>query len=238
MKMLSIDPLLLPDYNLARSYDDRGTLFAGDTQTTIEGKTFDYGDNEISCRVTKAQITLSSHAGTHADRPLHFHPRPEFEDFPPESYQGPAIILNVSKALGSGVAVTAAMLRQALAEISQMATESTQRVLVRTNTEENYASESQSMFPHFSPDIENFLREHQCKLLGIDTPSVDHPTEKHLMDAVHGVLYRQRTAVLENLNVSGRSSGEGIMVTVFDEARSFPDAKGISALYFFPSQQS
>lgn len=223
MTMLSIDPLKLQDYNIARSYDDRGTLFAGDTQTTIERKTFDYGGEEISCRVTRAHITLSSHAGTHADRPSHFHPRPEFDEFPQESYRGPAIILNVSNALNGSVAVTAAMLREALTKMPRTHTESIQRVLVRTNPEDKYETEPRLLFPHFSPDIEGFLHEHQCKLLAIDTPSVDHPTEKHLMDAVHGVLYRQRTAVLENLNLSGRVSEEGIIVTVFDEARSFSD---------------
>lgn len=238
MTVLSIDPLRLQDYNLARLYDDRGTLVAADTQTTIEGNTFDYGGEKTSCRVTKAQITLSSHAGTHADRPSHFHPKPEFDEFPLECYRGPAIILNVSKALSGRVAVTAAMLQEALMETPRTSTESIQRVLVRTNPDDNYATEPQPMFSHFSPDIEDFLREHQCKLLGIDTASVDHPTEKHLIDAVHGVLYQQRIAILENLNLSGRLSEEGIMVTVFDEARSFPDAKGISALYFFPLLQS
>ena len=65
---------------------------------------------------------------------------------------------------------------------------------------------------------------------------VDHPEEKCLCGAVHGLLYDARAAIVENVALGRLGTQKGEVVTMFDPARIYADARGIAQMYFFPTE--
>jgi hypothetical protein len=60
-----------------------------------------------------------------------------------------------------------------------------------------------SDFAHFDVAGAEYLAQEATQLLlvGLDTPSVDHPTQSPICHGAHGALYSRRIAILENLNL-------------------------------------
>ena len=219
------------------------------------------------CRLVARVLTLSnSHAGTHADTPRHFHVNDGELDFPADCYTGACHVVDLSPflcAAGSGPrAITTEILRAA-AERGRFQWKDVWRALFITR---DYDAEKKRSpigtldewddnFAHFDPKAADYLAAEASQLLlvGLDTPSMDHPTQSPICHGAHGALYRHKIALLENLNLDGvqlliRASAAaasaatnlspahvvGTMMTVFIPAQSFPDAKGC-AVVFFPS---
>ncbi len=234
----------LTEHRIDRSPADMGTLFPGDTRSvhSVDPQQF---SGEGFCQVSTIRYILSSHAGTHADQPPHFHPKPEFQEFPDICYQGSAIVLDVSKRLREEIKITTAMIEDALGALTLH--RFPPRVLVRTLDTEDYPREPREIFPYLSEGAaETLVRVAasplnatsfpRATLIGIDTPSVDHPNEKKLLEHVHGILYRARIAIVENLQLRQKMNGDqGELLTLFDPLRAAPDAKGIAAMFFFPT---
>ncbi|KAG2381948.1 hypothetical protein C9374_005740 [Naegleria lovaniensis] len=59
-------------------------------------------------------------------------------------------------------------------------------------------------FCHLSKEASHFLAHEfpNLLLIGIDTPSIDHPNKAPIIEHSHGEFWNQRVAILENLNLS------------------------------------
>jgi kynurenine formamidase len=222
------------------------------------------------CRLVARVLTLSnSHAGTHADTPRHFHINDSESDFPQECYTGVCHVVDLSGELppsGSGQprAITQTIL-QAAAAREGFSWRDVWRVLFITR---NYRTEAagdkwDGEFAHFDLSGAEFLAAEATHLLlvGLDTPSVDHPSQSPICHGAHGALYKHRIAILENLNLEaaqrvilsnrdslastvgegsaaerpvGKAHLRGTVMTVFIPAQCFPDSKGC-AVVFFPN---
>lgn len=230
----SVSSRALQEANIARSYLDRGTLFAGDTQSVKVVDTQKYGEDSVgSSTVSKVKIIISSHAGAHADNPLHFQSKPPFKKYPDDSYTGPALVLDVSRTLCCNFEINRSMIENALDELGRPETD---RLLIRTNRHPTYPDMPREMFPYFGLDAGHFFAELNLKLVGIDTPSVDHPKKPDICNGVHGILLKSNTAIIENINLSRYSTSKKILITIFDPDRDFPDARGISAAFLLEDE--
>lgn len=216
--------------NIARSPKDNGTLFLGDTRFGLEAMTQNFSDSDCVCRVTRAVITLSSHAGTHADTPAHFLKKSE-EPIEKELYSGASIFLNVSSLI-SGVEIGESAIKSAAAPLGALAEHEAERILIRTNKLEAYPSEPQEMFPYLGRGAIEFLKKLGARVIFIDTPSVDPVDQKNLEAGSHGDLYRAGIMPVENIAPPNIESCRCDIFTVFDQAREFADAVGISAIIF------
>jgi arylformamidase len=131
---------------------------------------------EDSSPVNVASFETSTHAGTHADAPLHYDPAGAAADEADlDVYLGPCRVVD---ARACGPAITRAFVANLAAPPP--------RVLFRT-----YAA-----FPHqawrsdftaVAADAIGWLAEHGVRLIGVDAPSLDPETSK-TMDAHRAVL--------------------------------------------------
>lgn len=224
----------LSNCSIVRHPHDNGTLFKGDTQYTEEVITKNYSDTKNICNVSKVERTFSSHAGTHADNPFHYNSSPSFEQYPDDQYQGAAIILDISEYMDSEYEITKEILEEAVSGLRITNQDSFSHILIRTNPSETYYTEPVDMFPYPTPEAAAYIVELGATVLGIDTPSIDHPHEKNIGESNHGLFYDGKVALLENLHLSPRQSMEGEIVTIFDPTRQYPDSRGIAGIFFFP----
>jgi len=224
----------LSECSIVRHPHENGTLFTGDTQYSEEVVTKNYSDSENICNVSRAIRTFSSHAGTHADNPFHYNSSPSFNQYPDDQYQGAAVILDVSKYLESKYDITKKMLEDAISSLGITNKYSLTRILIRTNPEDVYHTEPVDMFPYPTPEASMYIVELGATVLGIDTPSIDHPHEKNIGESNHGLFYDNKVALLENLNLSPRESMEGEIAIFFDPTRLYPDSRGVAEIFFFP----
>jgi arylformamidase len=165
------------------------------------------GDTAFSClwtwsmvdgsSVNVSSITVSPHAGTHADTPLHItHGAAGSESLPLHAFRGPAVVVDVSDLdddiqLGdidrrtSGLTVT--------------------RMLLRTGR-----SIASGTFPERWPSLSAACARELVRrgvvLVGFDCPSADDVDSKTLH--VHHALLDNGACVLENLDLRNVSAGE------------------------------
>lgn len=224
----------LPDYSIVRSQSDNGTTFPDDTTFSQEPELRNFSTQGV-CRVSRVQQRFSSHAGTHADQPMHFEDSP-MRLFVDSQYSGNAVLLDVSGRIQKDGIVTRAMIEDTIAEHLSLSDSQGACILLRTNTAPHYSTTPQTIFPYLDQDVAGFAEANHAPMIAIDTPSVDHPSEECLSGAVHGALYRARTAIVENIAIRDRGSKAGEVITFFDKARSFEDARGISEMLFIPSK--
>ncbi len=148
------------------------------------------------CPVTVSRITCSTHAGTHADAPLHYDPDGAAIDAVDlEPYLGPARVLDLR---GAGAVVTPALLGPALAT-------PVARVLFRTYDRFPHAAWNER-FTTVSPDAIAILAERGVRLIGIDSPSIDpqHAKALHAHQAARAAGMR----ILEGLVLDDVEAGD------------------------------
>lgn len=147
------------------------------------------------CPVNVSKITLSTHAGAHADAPLHYAADgADAGALDLRRYLGPAIVVH---AFGAHPLVTRAHLAGRIPA-------GTARVLIRT-----YA---RSPLDRWDPDFAavaadtiDWLAAQGVMLIGIDTPSLD-PPESKTMDA-HRAVRRAGLSILEGLVLDAVEEG-------------------------------
>lgn len=153
-------------------------------------------DRGASCNVST--MRMSVHCGTHTDAPLHFDSTaPAIADVDLSLYLGPARVIDVSAAGEPALVVVDDRFLAAIA--------GAQRVLLRTSA----VHDSTVFDPRFVALGEAAARAivaSGVRLVGIDTPSMDHATSADL--ASHHVLHRGGVAILENLDLSRVAPGE------------------------------
>lgn len=145
-------------------------------------------------------IKTSLHNGTHVDAPWHYSEAGERIDalaLPP--FVGPCVVVG---------ALSARPIRPDVLE--GVGVESGDRILFRTA--EQPAAAWVDSNAHLSVETVIALSKFQCKLVGIDSSSVDDSKSKSL--SVHKALGRHRIHILENLDLTRVESGRYILIAL------------------------
>jgi arylformamidase len=151
--------------------------------------------------VTVSALTLSSHAGTHVDAPLHV-----------DSRGGGVETLGLSPFVGPALVIDARG-RQALGEelVPPDGLGSDRRLLFRTD----YAppgAEYGLHIPFLTPGLARAAVEARVPLVGLDGPSVD-PFDSPSLTA-HRLLAAGGVAILEGLDLSRVDPGEWVLIAL------------------------
>lgn len=158
-------------------------VFPGDTVFSAE-RSWSIADGSP---VNVSRLTLSSHAGAHADAPLHYSADADAIDLVSlDAYIGPCRVLNM---IDAGSVITWPDIERRLGENFPP------RILLRT-----YAAQPLAWDPDFSAIDAVAITElasRGAKLIGVDTPSLD-PADSKSMDA-HQAVLRSDMRILEGL---------------------------------------
>jgi len=169
-------------------------MFPGDTIFSATRR-WEIGDD---CPVNVSKLVMSTHAGAHADAPLHYHADGKpIDEVDVSAYVGPAAVVHLTDA---GPAVGKEALMHALDAISVTAPE---RVLIRTYDQLPAAWDEN--FTAIGADAIEWLAQQGCRLIGVDTPSLDPATSK-TMDA-HNAVYLADMRILEGLKLDHVAPG-------------------------------
>lgn len=167
-------------------------VWPGDTPYAEE-RSWQFGPG---CPVNVSRITLSTHAGAHADAPLHYAAdgRP-VGDLDLAPYLGPCRVVEVA---GCGELVRPVDVEPALAGVPA-------RLLLRTYRT-NPVDRWDPGFTAVHPDTVDLLAAHGVTLIGVDTPSLD-PAASKTMDA-HRRIHAHAMAILEGLVLDAVAPGD------------------------------
>ncbi len=180
--------------DITPSVSARTPMFPGDT---IFSATRSW---EISgeCPVNVSEVVMSTHTGAHADAPLHYDAKGKpIDQVDVSAYIGPCAVVHV---IDGAPTVTREVLSAALDNISAVAPE---RVLVRTY--DRLPDLWDENFTAIGADAIDWLAEQGCRLIGVDTPSLDPATSKS-MDA-HNAVNRADMRILEGLRLDDVAPG-------------------------------
>jgi len=145
--------------------------------------------------VNVSRVTMSTHSGAHADAPLHYDKDgAAIGAVALDPYLGPCRVVN---AIGVKQ-VTLAVLGDALKNIPA-------RVLFRTYAKAP-TTQWDAAFASIDAALIEVLAGAGCKLIGIDTPSID-PEQSKSLDAHHAVR-RNKMAILEGIVLDGIDAGD------------------------------
>jgi arylformamidase len=182
MKIWDISPALRP-----------GTpAFPGDTPFT-EQRTWTIGPD---CPVNVSAITLSTHAGSHADAPLHYDPAgAPAGAFDLARFIGPARLVDIR---GAGPLVQPAEIEKALAS-------PVRRLLLRTY-ERMPQDRWEPDFTAIAPEAIELMARRGVDLIGTDAASID-PASSKTLDA-HMAVRRHGMIILENLVLDEVPAGD------------------------------
>jgi len=187
-------------WDISEPIEPASAVFPGDTPFTQEWVMRQ--ERGGSCNVST--IRMSVHAGTHTDAPLHFDVAgPDIASVDLRRYIGRCRVVDVqcagTPALIPAAALTPAMLAGA------------ERLLLRTRKRHDHRTWDQG-FTALGPDAARALVAAGIRLVGIDTPSMDHATSQELDG--HHVLYEGGVAILENIDLSSVPAGDYELVAL------------------------
>lgn len=148
-------------------------------------------------------LTLSAHTGTHADAYYHYeadgsHPA----TMPLDAYVGPARVVTVSKRDG---ALT-------VEDFPPNSLDGVKRLLIHSHVSDLPDDQWPDEFPYPSPALIDHLAAHGCRLIGLDSPSVDALDSRDLPG--HHALFRAGMVNLETLNLHGVPDGDYELVAL------------------------
>ncbi|MCB9880573.1 MAG: cyclase family protein [Planctomycetes bacterium] len=148
-------------------------------------------DSGNSCNVST--VHTSVHNGTHGDAPMHFlDDGMSIDRVPLDAYLGRCIVVHVEP---EGGFVPERVVRRLAGE---------ERALFRTNASHDERRFDEE-FCAFGEAAARTAVELGLRLVGLDTPSIDHFTSKEM--TAHKVLLRGGIAILENLDLSAVPEG-------------------------------
>jgi arylformamidase len=138
--------------------------------------------------VNVGAVTMSLHTGTHADAPLHVvEGGTAIHQLPLAAFVGPAVVIETITDGPIGPEV-----------LRRVDLSGAPRILFKTRQE--HAPEVWvEDFAHLTPELVSVLAARGVVLVGIDTPSVDHPRSTRL--PCHHALYKSRICNIENLDL-------------------------------------
>lgn len=159
-------------------------VFPGDTPFSAS-RTWSIGAG-VPVNVSKFEMT--THAGAHADAPLHYDANgAAIDEVALEPYIGPCLLIHL---IGARPAVTPAMLEAAMG-----GADNPPRILIRTH--ERQPLHWDADYAAVSAAAIGWLAARGARLIGVDTPSLD-PADSKTMDA-HRAVFAADMRVLENL---------------------------------------
>lgn len=181
MRYWDITPIISPEL----------AVFPGDTAFSKK-ILMDYSlGNHL--QLSKIETTL--HLGAHADSSSHYHPEGDGIDK-----------RELSRFLGNVQVIEVALRKNERIRLEDIENKkiSARRVIFKTNSfpDPNHWNDD---FMSLSPELVESLAKKTVLMIGIDTPSVDPMTSKHLES--HQALYKNKMAVLEGLVLEGVSEG-------------------------------
>lgn len=147
--------------------------------------------------VNVTALTMSTHTGTHADAPWHFLDSGEkINEVALDAYLGPATVVEF-------LDVEAALMPHHLQHIDLTRVE---RLLIRTQGSGLPDDRWPETFVYPTPGTAQLLADHNVKLFGTDSPTVDPLTSKTL--EAHKIFYRGNVAILEGLQLHDVPPGD------------------------------
>ncbi|BDU78171.1 cyclase family protein [Mesoterricola sediminis] len=177
-------------YDVTAPLSSRLAVWPGDTgfQRKV-GLSLDAGD-----WVTTSTFSTTSHAGTHADAPAHVVPgAPAMDQVDLAAYFGPCEVIAVD------LPPRARILPEHLPHEPRAP-----RVLFRTGSYPDPEAFRET-FNALSPDLVNWLADRGCRLVGLDTPSVD-PFDSAALES-HHALFARDLRCLEGLRLDAVPPG-------------------------------
>lgn len=181
-------------WDISEPIEPATATFPGDTPFSQEWVARQ--ERGASCNVST--IRMSVHVGTHTDSPLHFDlAGPDIASVDLTRYLGRCRVADVRGA-GSPSSIPAAALTPALLAGAE-------RLLLRTRAEHDHRVFDRS-FCAVGPAAARALVAAGIRLVGIDTPSMDHADSKDLDG--HHILYEGGVAILENLDLRAVPAGD------------------------------
>lgn len=177
-------------FDVSRSVDERTAVWPGDT--VFSRRAVMRIADGCSCNVST--ITLSLHTGTHADAPSHYvEGAAAAHEVDLAKYVGPCRVLTPRS-------------RDALRpeDVAGLDLRAEERLLVRSPVPLR-DDEWRNDFFHCSPEAAALFAAAGLKLLGLETPSMDHMTSKELK--AHKTLHGAGVAILESLDLSAVADG-------------------------------
>jgi arylformamidase len=147
--------------------------------------------------VNVGAVEMGVHNGTHADAPFHFEQGANtIEQMPLETYLGDAVVVDLTKQFEGD---QSRQITIADIESSSDALKLAPRLLLKTNVWKD-SKVFPDWIPVIAPDVPDWLRARNVKLLGLDLPSVDSIDAKKLVN--HYALAAARIAIVESLDLS------------------------------------
>jgi len=135
-------------------------------------------------------LRLTTHTGTHIDAPCHvLRGAKSLDQFPLETFQGPAVVIDVTGADAIGLPAIQAQ----ESRLSQV-----QFVLFRTGWAWKWGSRDYfDGFPVLTPEAAKWLAEFELKAVGFDAVSIDAVSNAYLPN--HRTFLGREILILENL---------------------------------------
>jgi arylformamidase len=182
-------------WDISEPISPRTAVFPGDTPFSQEWVC--RIEDGASCNVST--MRMSVHCGTHTDAPLHFDPRGRaMAQVPLDAYLGRCRVVEIL-GVGSPPLVPAAALTEAVLA-------GVERILFKTCGSEHDHARFDPDFTALGAEAAEVLVSRGVRLVGIDTPSIDHATSKDLPG--HQALHRGGVAILENIDLSAVPPGD------------------------------
>jgi len=181
-------------WDISEPIEPQSATFPGDSPFTQEWVARQ--ERGASCNVST--IRMSVHVGTHTDAPLHFDlAGADIAGVDLRAYLGRCRVVDV-RAAGSPPVIPAAALTPSLLA-------GVERILFRTRAEHDHRRWDPA-FPSLGPDAAKVLVAAGIRLVGIDTPSIDHADCKYLHG--HHALHAGGVAILENIDLRAVPPGD------------------------------
>ncbi|MCA8974205.1 MAG: arylformamidase [Planctomycetes bacterium] len=181
-------------WDISEPIEPRTAPFPGDTPFSQEWVLRQ--ETGGSCNVST--IRMSVHVGTHTDAPLHFDlAGADIASVDLGSYIGRCRVVDLPGE-GDPSLIPAAALTPALLG-------SAERILFRTRADHDHRRFDKS-FTALGPAAAKALVDAGIRLVGIDTPSMDHADDQRLDG--HHVLHAGGVAILENIDLSRVPAGD------------------------------
>ncbi len=175
---------------------------------------------EQSHTINLSALTMSPHVGTHADAPVHVRGtmggesakedrQSNGEDetaatLPLEPFFGPVLVIDLAP---HHEAIEFAQIEDVLSQLTKVP----ERIIFKTRQRIRYHV-FENAYAYFTVGLVNSLAALGVKLIGIDTPSVDHVQSKSL--EVHHALLAKNICWLENLDLTNAHAKEYVLIAL------------------------
>ncbi len=175
-------------YDISPSISSLSAVFPGDTPFARKISM----DFSLGHHLSLSSISTTLHIGSHADAPSHYHKNGKtIDQVSLDLYYGDCQVIDVSHLQGE-------IKKKDFKEyILSKTTNLANRVLLKTKSMPN-SNEWIKDFSYPSVELIEWLGiENNVRLIGIDTPSMDHSESKDLLS--HLCFYKLQMAILEGL---------------------------------------